>query len=292
MCSPEVLRVVRERVSAENSLNRRQAIGFAGAMVAGAVLLPGSVGAQSATPVGTAMATPSVTDISVSAIVDLTHTLTPETPVWPGNESFVHESVRNYDEHGFYAQALTVWEHTGTHLDAPAHFVEGADTAEFLPVANFVAPLVVIDISARAADDPDASVTPDDIYAWEQEHGDIPMGAFVAMTSGWQQYIDDAERFVNTDADGVMHFPGFHPDAARLLVEQRSIVGVGTDTLSLDPGNSTDFGTHLAVLGAGMYGIEGLAALDQVPASGATLIVGAPKHQDASGGPARVLALT
>lgn len=205
MCSPEVLHLVHEKVADRTSFTRRQAIGLSTAMIAG-VVLPGAAAAQSATPVGIAVSTPSISDISVSAVVDLTHTLTPQTPVWPGNEPFAHEVVRSYGEHGFYAQALSVWEHTGTHLDAPAHFIEGAETAEFLPVANLVAPLVVIDISARAAEDPDASVTPDDVDAWEQEHGEIPAGAFVAMHSGWAQFIGDAERFTNTDANGVMHF--------------------------------------------------------------------------------------
>jgi kynurenine formamidase len=270
-----------------DQISRRRALGVTGALVAGAVSIPVMAAAQSATPVGT----PVVRDIAVTSVIDLTHLMTPETPVWSGNESFSHEVVRMYDTDGFYAQALRFWEHTGTHLDAPAHFIEGADTAEFLPVSNFLAPLVVIDISARAVDDPDIAVMLADVEAWEAEHGVIPAGAFVAMNSGWQQYIDMPEMFVNQDTDGVMHFPGFHPEAATFLVEQRTIVGVGTDTLSLDPGNSTDFGTHIAVLGAGKYGIEGLAALDQVPVIGATIVVGAPKHSDASGGPARVLAL-
>jgi kynurenine formamidase len=291
MCSPEVLAVVQRRLSGMDPMSRRRALGLSGAMVAGAVALPGLASAQQATPVGSPGAVPAVTSISVSSVVDLTHVMTPETPVWPGNEAFSHEIVRDYGEHGFYAQSLTYWEHTGTHLDAPAHFVEGADTAEVLPVANFLAPLVIIDISMRAADDPDTAVTPDDLDAWEQQHGEIPSGAFVAMNSGWSRHITVPDAFVNQDADGVMHYPGFHPDAAAFLVVQRGIVGLGTDTLSLDPGTSTDFGTHVAVLGAGKYGIEGLAALDQVPASGATIVVGTLKHQDASGGPARVLAL-
>lgn len=284
MCSPAVLAAVRARLATSGHISRRRLLGAGGAALAGAVALPRAGAAQGATPVASPVA-------GQGAVIDLTHVISPETPVWPGNEPFSSEIVRSYAEHGFYAQALRVWEHTGTHLDAPAHFVEGAATAELLPVENFVAPLVVIDIALRAADDPDTVVTLDDIMGWEAANGPVPAGAFVAMHSGWAARIDDAEAFVNQDADGVMHFPGFSADAVTYLLEEHGIVGIGVDTLSLDPGNSTDFGAHVTVLGAGAYGIEGLANLDQVPAAGATVIVGAPKHVEASGGPSRVLAL-
>ena len=286
MCSPGVVSVVQKHLRTNRPLNRRKVLGVSAAMAASATVLSGRVSAQSATPVGS----PTVSGAG-QGVIDLTHTMTPDMPVWPGNEPFSSEVVKNYADDGFYAQSLHVWEHTGTHVDAPAHFIEGGDTAEHLAIENFVAPLVVIDISQRVTDDVDTSLTVEDIAAWEAEHGEIPAGSFVAMHSGWAAKIDDPEGFVNLDADGVMHYPGFHPDASAMLVTERNIVGIGTDTLSLDPGNSTDFGSHIAVLGAGNYGIEGLANLDQVPAAGSTIIVGAPKHLNASGGPARVLAL-
>lgn len=286
MCSPEVLSAVQKHLHMYGPVNRRKILGASAAMAASATLLSGHVSAQSATPVGS----PAVSN-GGQGVIDLTHTMTPDMPVWPGNESFSSEVVKNHADDGFYGQALSFWEHTGTHLDAPAHFVEGAATAEHLPVENFVAPLVVIDISARVPGDVDTALTVDDIAAWESENGEIPAGAFVAMHSGWAAKIDDPEGFVNLDTEGVMHYPGFHPDATAMLVNDRGIVGIGVDTLSLDPGNSTDFGSHIAVLGACNYGIEGLANLDQVPAVGATIVVGAPKHLNASGGPARVFAL-
>lgn len=283
MCSPRVMQHVQAALSGK--VNRRNAIGtFGGAAVAG---MTGSRAFAQATPVE---ATPVAS--SAGGVLDLTHTLTPKTPVWPGNESFAHEPVRTYAEHGFYGQALNFWEHTGTHYDAPAHFIEGNDTGEFLDPSKLVAPLVVIDISARAAEDADTGVSVEDIEAWESANGAIPQGAFVAMYSGWSLKIDDSEAFVNLDADGVMHYPGFMPAASELLLEQYGIVGVGVDTLSLDPGNSTDFGTHIAVLGSGNYGIEGLNNLEKAPAVGGTVVVGAAKHEAASGGHARVLVLT
>ncbi|HWV34750.1 MAG TPA: cyclase family protein, partial [Thermomicrobiales bacterium] len=215
----------------------------------------------------------------------------PDIPIWPGNEPFQAEPVKTFADNGFYAQQVSFWEHTGTHLDSPAHFDEGNITAELIPAVNLYAPLVVVDISARAADDPDAALTVDALLAYESEYGEIPAGAFVAMDSGWSVRWDDPETFVNLDADGVQHYPGFHPDAAEFLVTQRDIVGIGVDTLSQDPGNSTDFGTHITILGAGKYGVEGLAQLDLAQRAGAMIFVGGPKHEHASGGPARVIAL-
>jgi len=284
MCSPAVLSDVRTRLQGGAPVSRRRVLGV-GAALAGAAMLPRLAMAQGATPVASPVATGGM------AVLDLTHIITPELPVWPGNEPFSAETVKDYATDGFYAQSVSLWEHTGTHIDAPAHFVEGMPTAELLPPEMLVAPLAVLDIAARAADDPDAAVAVEDIEAWEATNGPLPEGAFVAMHSGWATKIDDAEAFINMDDAGVMHFPGFSPEAATFLIEQRSIVGIGVDTLSQDPGNSTDFGTHVAILGAGRYGVEGLANLDQAPAAGATVITGAPKHANASGGPSRVLAL-
>jgi kynurenine formamidase len=119
----------------------------------------------------------------------------------------------------------------------------------------------------------------------------MPAGAFVAMDAGWDARAETADRFLNRDAKGTMHAPGFGEPAARFLVGERDICGVGVDTLSLDAGAAEKFVAHLAILGAGKYGVELLANLGRVPPSGATVIVGAPKHAGASGGPARVLAL-
>ncbi len=134
-------------------------------------------------------------------------------------------------------------------------------------------------------------MTPDDLMAWEDEHGPLPAGAIVAMYSGWESRLSDPATFLNIDDDGVPHFPGFHPDATTLLTEERDITGIGVDTLSLDFGASTDFGTHFTLLGAGKYGLENIASLANVPATGALIIVGGPKITTGSGGQSRVMAL-
>ncbi len=290
MCSPDVMVKVNSALRrGGQSVSRRRFLGSAGAVAAAGVLTPLTLRAQSATPIATPIMTGGT--VTYTTVANLSHANSPATPVWPGNPSFAMETVVTIENDGFYANVLTVHEHTGTHMDAPAHFFADGLTADQLDPSQLVAPLVVIDITEQTAADEDYGLAVDDIMAWEAEYGEIPASALVTFTSGWDARIDDAEAFVNLDAEGVKHFPGFSPAAAEFLVAERSIVGIGSDTLSQDPGNSTDFGTHIAILGAGKYGLEGVANLGTVPASGATVVIGASNHVDGSGGPARLLAL-
>jgi len=290
MCSPEVMSKVHEAVS------RRRLLGQTGAAAAVAAvgvstgsLSVRSARAQDASPVASPVA--GSLPGGFSQIVDLSHTHGPEFPMYPGAVQMTIENLFTVADGGFYKNLLTLDEHTGTHMDSPAHFVEGGTTADRLPVELFLAPLVVIDISERTATDDDAEGTVDDIAAWEATNGPIPAGAFVALYSGWETRLDDPAGYINLDADSVQHYPGWAPEAAAFLVEDRDIVGAGVDTLSLDYGASTDFASHVTLLSAGKYGIENLANLGTVPATGATIVVGGPKHIDASGGPTRALAL-
>lgn len=290
MCSTEVMASVRNQLRrGGRAVDRRHFIGGVGAMAAAGAFAPLRGLAQGATPVATPVAGGAT--ISYESVVSLSHSLSPESPVWPDRAPFQIAITTTVAADGFYANTLTYHEHVGTHVDAPAHFVDGGLTVDGIRPERLVAPLVVLDVTAQAAADEDYAVSVDDILAWESEHGPLPDGAFVAFTSGWDARFSDPEAFVNLDVQGVQHYPGFHPETAAFLVEQRTIVGIGTDTLSQDPGNSTDFGTHVTILGAGLYGVEAVANLGDVPASGATVIVGAPNHVGGSGGPARLLAL-
>jgi kynurenine formamidase len=218
--------------------------------------------------------------------VDLTHTFREDFPLYRGSpEENARETVRNFDDHGFYGQQWTFWEHTATHMDVPGHFIEGGRTSELITLEELIRPIVVVDISERAASDPDAEVTKDDLRRWERRHGRIPKGALVAMDSGWAAKAADAEAFIND-----MHFPGFAGEATEWLVKNRGIGGIGVDTLSLDNGPSASFASHLSVLGAGKVGIENLANLDKLPPRGATVVMGLIPWKAGSGGPARVLA--
>ncbi|MEX0371644.1 MAG: cyclase family protein, partial [Tateyamaria sp.] len=159
-----------------------------------------------------------------------------------------------------------------------------------IPVSSLVVPLCVIDIAERAATNADAQVTPDDLAAWIADHGDIPDGACVAMHSGWAGKTG-GDGYRNVGSDEKMHFPGFHIEATKMLLEETSAVAMAVDTLSLDHGPSETFDTHYAWLPQNRYGIENLAGLGDVPAAGATLVVGAPTHRGGTGGPARIFAM-
>lgn len=229
--------------------------------------------------------------VQISRAVDLTHTLTAEFPRWPGYSPFEVQNSHNYAQHGFFANAWHIHEHSGTHVDAPLHFSTKGWSAAEIRAEALVAPVVVVDIRSRARRDPAAEVRVEDIKAWEKKHGRVSAGAAVLMWSGWEDRAVDQAAFLNYDGKGVMHFPGFSPEAAEFLVKERSVVGIGVDTISLDHGPSTDFGAHFAVLPANRWGIENLANLGKVPPRGATLFVGVPRVKGASGGPARVLAV-
>ncbi|MDQ3411096.1 MAG: cyclase family protein [Chloroflexota bacterium] len=289
MCAPHVMAMVLE------STNRRRLLGGAGLAMAAAAIGSatgrGVARARQATPAASPAATATAVGFGEFTMMqDLTHRYGPGFPVFPGTQEMVINVVTTYEANGYYSNELILNEHTGTHMDAPVHFFVDTATAGSLPLDQLVGPLAVVDISGRAATDADAQVTPDDILAWETAHGPLPAGALVAMYSGWEARLSDPESFVNLDGAGVMHFPGFHPEAAALLVEERDIVGIAVDTLSQDYGASTDFGTHIAILGSGKYGIEAMAALGTVPPTGATVVVGGPKHETASGGPSRIYA--
>jgi kynurenine formamidase len=277
MCAPNVIQSVREEISRRGFLTT-----LGGAVAAAAVSTPAAALGQQK-PVRLAK--------GFRDVHDLTHTFTPKIPVFPAFKPIQIRPKFSLAKDGFFANEVTFDEHTGTHMDAPVHFVAGAPTADKLPADRFIAPLAVISIEARAAKNADALVTVDDVLEWERKNGRLPAGAFVAMYSGWGSRVSNADRFLNKDAKGTMHAPGFSEEVANFLVKERDIVGAGVDTLSLDGASASKFVAHLAVLGAGKYGVELLANLNAVPPSGATIIVGGPKHEGASGGPCRVYAV-
>lgn len=222
-------------------------------------------------------------------VVDLTHTLHPAIPIWPGSPPFEFRNLARHAQ-GYYANAFSCAEHTGTHVDAPIHFVEARRSIHEVPATQLVGEACVIDVRDKVARDPNYRISARDLRDFENRYGQIPPGAFVIARTGWEEHWTDPKRYVNMDEKSVMHFPGFGEDAARLLLE-RNINGVGIDTLSIDYGPSQDFIVHKILLGANKLGLENMANLNELPPRGATLIVGALKIRDGSGAPARVLAL-
>ncbi|MEO0750414.1 MAG: cyclase family protein [Pseudomonadota bacterium] len=272
MCDICVMNKVKEKM-----LSRRQF--FSASAATGATAMLGS----------TVAAPPAMAD-GHSDVADLTHSYDETFPTYFGAPGIEMEQPFNFADNGFNLITMTLNEHTGTHIDAPLHFSADGNSVDEIPVSTLIAPLCVIDIAAKAEDDADAQVTPEDVKAWMATHGDIPDNACVALHSGWGAKTG-GEGFRNADEDGVMHFPGFHVEAAQMLIDETGAQSIASDTLSLDHGPSADFATHYAWLPTGRFGIENIANLDKVPASGATVMIGAPKHRGGTGGPARIFAM-
>jgi kynurenine formamidase len=223
-------------------------------------------------------------------VVDLTQPLSADTIVWPGAPQPVAETILTIAHDGFYNRRITVVEHAGTHFDAPSHMVEGGATVDRIPAERLVRPLVVIDIADELAGDPDGILTVEQVHAFEARHGRIPQDVAIFLRTGWEEFNTDPARYANHP--GPLRFPGFGPEAARFLVDQRGAAGLGTDTLGIDPGVATDFVVHRTISHAqGLWHVENLMNLRQVPATGAWVVVGVIKLVDGSGGPCRVLAL-
>ncbi len=236
--------------------------------------------------------------------VDLTHTLDPDFPVivlppeFGQCARFRVEEVSRYDERGpaWYWRNFTCSEHTGTHFDAPVHWISGKDlpnaAVDSIPADAFVRPVCVIDCSAESAADEDFLLTPDFIKAWEKQHGNIPAGSWVLMRTDWSRR--SGAEYLNMREDGA-HTPGPTGDAVKFLVEVRNIVGFGTETVGTDAGQATHlsppYPAHYLLHGAGKYGLQCLANLDSLPATGAILVCPPLKIKNGSGSPLRVLAL-
>jgi kynurenine formamidase len=230
---------------------------------------------------------------SFKNIVDLTHTLTPEFPYIPVpgiTFPFRKTAIATIEKHGVAANRWDIHEHIGTQIDAPSHFIEGGRSLDQIPVKNLIAPLAVIDVRERARRDADTTVTVDDITAWEKRYGRLPPGGAVFMDSGWDAKVNDPGAFINMDGSSTMHFPGFAAETAAFLVRERQVVGIGVDTLSLDPGRDKEYTTHKVWLAADKWGVECVANLRRVPPAGAIVFVGGAKVGAATGGPVRLIA--
>jgi kynurenine formamidase len=221
-------------------------------------------------------------------VVDLTHTLDENFPTFDGAPGIQKEWAVKFEESGYQLWKLTIMEHSGTHIDAPLHFTADGASVDHLPVEQLMAPLCIVDIAEKAAQDANATVDPEDIEAWVSANGEIPAGACVAMRSGWAAKVGSPDY--RTNAEGAFAFPGFSKAATDMLAGL-NVASIGVDTLSLDSGSSADFAVHNSWLPGGRFGIENLAGLDGLPATGATIFIGAPKTGGGTGGPARVLAM-
>jgi len=224
-------------------------------------------------------------------VLDLSYAINDKLVPWPGDEKFFEAKVNaTIEKNGYFTRSFWMLEHYGTHLDAPAHFPPGKTTVDQIPVKQLFGPAVVIDVRVESNKDADYQLTATRIEDWEKKHGRIPEGAIVLLRTGWASRWPDVERYRNQDAKGKMHFPGFSVEAAKLLISRR-VSGLGCDTLSIDYGASADFAVHHLALGAGLYHLENLADMSEVPEASAVLIVAPIKLEGGSGGAVRVFAL-
>ena len=238
-------------------------------------------------------------------VIDLTQTLSPEFPsislppemgqAWP----FRIEEVSRYDERGpaWYWNNFSCGEHTGTHFDAPIHWISGKDlpnnATDSIPPADFVGPACVLDCSKEAGKDADFLLTAGWIKRWENKHGRIPPRAWVLMRTDWSRRSDPAE-YQNYDETG-QHTPGPDVEAVKFLVNERGVLGFGTESIGTDAGQAyhlrPPYPCHTLMHGAGRYGLQCLTNLDQLPPTGAVLFAAPLKIRQGSGSPLRVLAL-
>lgn len=238
-------------------------------------------------------------------IVDLTQTLSADFPalqlppqfgqVW----SFKQEKICRYDEKGpaWYWNNFSCGEHTGTHFDAPAHWVTGRDfpknTVDTVDPSVFLAPAAVVNCSAEAASNPDWLLTIEHLQAWEVKHGRIPERAWLLFRTDWSKR-KMPEDFVNMREDGP-HTPGPSQATVEWLIRERKVLGFGVETINTDAGQShswpTPYPCHTLMHGANRYGLQCLTNLDQLPPQGAMIVAAPLKIKNGSGSPLRVLAL-
>jgi len=238
-------------------------------------------------------------------VVDLTQTLSPDFPqiVLPPEMGqclpFRIEEVSRYDDRGpgWYWNNFSCGEHTGTHFDAPIHWISGRDlpnnATDTIPPERFIGPACVIDCSRESAENPDYLLTADRLRKWEAEHGRIPPRAWVLMRTDWSKRTDPVE-YQNFDETG-QHTPGPDADAVRFLVQERDVLGFGTEAIGTDAGQGfhlrPPYPCHYYMHGAGRYGLQCLTNLDLLPPTGALVIAAPLKIKQGSGSPLRVLAL-
>ena len=228
--------------------------------------------------------------------IDLTHPFDEQTIYWPNNAPFRWEkSSWGMTPGGYWysAASFSAAEHGGTHIDAPIHFGQDRLTVDAIPLERLTGPAVVIDVESAAQANPDYELRVQDLDAWESRWGRIPDGAIVLMFTGWGARWPDPQRYLGTTTPGdarTFHFPGLSREAAEFLVTQRRVHGVGVDTASIDPGRSPDFPVHRVLNNANVYALENVAALEQLPPQGATVMALPMKIKGGTGGPVRIVA--
>ena len=233
--------------------------------------------------------------IVYSRVLDLSRAIHPAMPVWPGDPAVQFETTARLDQDGYVLRRFSMGEHTGTHLSAPSCFYADGLTIDAYAPESLVVPGVVIDLRQKALEHPDYALSRRDLLEWEGRHGRVPGGSVVLARTGWgEKWNDPGEylwEYLGQEAGPGLHFPGFGIDAARFLLEQRRIAGLGIDTHGVDPGQDSSFAVSKLLLEQPRIVLANLTGLDQLPPTGTTLVIGILRLRGGSGSPASVIAL-
>ena len=229
--------------------------------------------------------------IAYRRVVDLSHPISPDIPVWPGDPAVDFQTVSDLAEQDYFLRRFSMGEHSGTHLASPsAYYADGIDP-DGIPAESLVAPAAVIDAQGPASLDPDYTLSAADVAEWERTNGPIDPNTLVLLNTGWSHFWGQPARFINIGDDGAMHTPGFSLEAARFLLEWREVAGLGIDTHGIDPGADAGLSVSRLVLTRPALVLECLNNLDQLPPTGTTVVIGRLRLVGGSGSPAAVLAL-
>ncbi|MFN6529923.1 cyclase family protein [Nostoc sp. ChiSLP03a] len=228
--------------------------------------------------------------ITYTRVIHLSHVIDIDIPQWSGDPTVEFETVAELNNDGYYLRRFSLGEHSATHINAPNSFHSSAVGIDQYPAQSLIVPAVVINVCQATAVNPDYALSVADVLAWEAEYGEISAGCVVILNTGWQKKWLDKSAFLNHDAQGIPHFPGFGSDATQFLLDERQIVGVGIDTHGVDPGQDNSFAINRLVLEKPRIVLENLTNLDQLPPKGTTLAIAPLRLRGGSGSPVGVLA--
>ncbi len=228
--------------------------------------------------------------ITYTRVIHLSHVIDIDIPQWSGDPTVEFETVAELNNDGYYLRRFSLGEHSATHINAPNSFHSSAVGIDQYPAQSLVVPAVVINVCQATAVNPDYALSVADVLAWEAEYGEISGGCVAILNTGWQKKWLDKSAFLNHDAQGIPHFPGFGSDATQFLLDERQIVGVGIDTHGVDPGQDNSFTINRLVLEQPRIVLENLTNLDQLPPKGTTLAIAPLRLRGGSGSPVGVLA--
>ena len=229
--------------------------------------------------------------IQFSRLVDLSHPISPQTPIWPGDPEPQFEKWADLPKDGYFIRRFSLSEHAGTHLTAPASFYPDGRTVDLYRPEDLLKPVSVIDARDECQDNPDYSLAVQDLKEWEANNGPFPEGSTALLLTGWSSKWHDPFGYLGIGQENQVHFPGFGVDAASLLIGERGAAGLGTDTAGLEPGIDNSFAVSRLVLAQPRIALENLANLEQLPTTGATILIGVLRLVGGSGSPASVSAL-